>query len=67
MVNDNNIHKDRDQSNKKLISNKQTQNTFTVFHQNICGLLSKKEELLNSLTRNSSQIIIRMYNRTSLN
>jgi len=27
------------------------------FHQNICGLLNKKEELLNSLTRNSLQII----------
>jgi hypothetical protein len=27
----NNIHKDRDQSNKQPIPNKQTKNTFTVF------------------------------------
>ena len=52
----NNIHKDHDQSNKKLISNRENKNTFTVFHQNICGLLNKKE-LHNSLTRNSQQII----------
>jgi hypothetical protein len=52
----NNIYKDHDQSNKKPILNKHTGNTFTVFHQNICGLLNKKE-LLNSLTRNSLQII----------
>jgi exonuclease III len=42
---------------KKPILNKQNKNTFTVFHQNIRGLLNKKEELLNSLTRNSPQII----------
>ena len=42
---------------KKPILNKHTENTFTVFHQNICGLL-KKEKLLNSLTRNSLQIIL---------
>ena len=54
----NNIYKDHDQSNKKLILNKHTENTFTVFHQNFCGLLNKKEELLNSLTRNSPQIIV---------
>jgi exonuclease III len=30
--------------------------TFTVFHQNICGLFNKKEELLSSLIRNSPQI-----------
>ena len=53
----NNIHKDHDQSNKKPILNKQNKNSFTVFHQNICGLLNKKEELLNSLTRISPQII----------
>jgi hypothetical protein len=53
----NNIHKDHDLSKKKWIWNKQTKNTFTVFHQNICGLLNKGEELLNSLTRNYSQII----------
>ena len=57
MVNDTNIHKDHDQSNKKPILNKETKTTFTVFHQNICGLLNKKEELFNSLTRNSLQII----------
>ena len=53
----NNIYKDHDQSNKKLILNKHTENTCTVFHQDICGLPNKKEELLNSLTRNSLQII----------
>jgi exonuclease III len=53
----NNIHKDHDQSNKKPKLNKQNKNTFTVFHQNICSLLNKKEELLNSLKRNSPQII----------
>jgi hypothetical protein len=53
----NNIYKDHDQSNIKPILNKHTENTFTVFHQNICGLLNKTEELLNSLTRNSPQII----------
>jgi len=53
----NNIHRDHDQPNKKPISNKQNKNTFTLFHQNVCGLLNKKEELLNSLTRNSPQII----------
>ena len=53
----NNIHKDHDQSNKKPILNKHTENTFRVFHQNICGLLNEKEELLNSLIRNSPQII----------
>jgi hypothetical protein len=51
------IHKDHDQSNKKPILNKQTKNNFTVFHQNICGLFNKREELLNSLTRNSPQIV----------
>ena len=40
----NNVHKDHDQSNKKPIVNKQTANTFTVFHQNICGLLNKRED-----------------------
>ena len=30
---------------------------LSVFHQNICGLLKKREELLNSLTSNSPQII----------
>jgi len=49
----NNVHEDHDQ---KPIPNKQTENTFTVFHQNICGL-NKREELLNSLTRNFPQII----------
>ena len=53
----NNTREDHDQSNKKLISNKQNKHTFTVFHQNIYGLLNKKEELLHSLTRNSTQII----------
>ena len=52
-----NIHKDHDQLNTRLIPIKQTKNTFTVFHQNICGLLNKREELLNSLTSTSPQII----------
>jgi exonuclease III len=56
-TNNNNIHEDHDQFNKKSVLNKQNKNTFTVFHQNICGLLSKKEELLNSLISNSPQII----------
>ena len=32
-------------------------NTFTVFHKIVCDLFNKKEELLNSLTRNPPQII----------
>ena len=40
-----------------MILNKQNKNSFSVFHQNICGLLNKKVELLNYLTRNSPQII----------
>ena len=51
------IRKDHDQTDNKPILNKRNKNTFTVFHQNICGLLNKKEELLNSLTKNSQQII----------
>jgi len=42
----NNIHKDHDQTNNKPILNKQNKNTFTVFHQNVCGLINEKEELL---------------------
>jgi len=42
---------------RSQLLNKHTKNTFTVFHEIICGLLNKKEELLNSLTRNSPQII----------
>ena len=42
---------------KKTILNKQNTNNLRFFHQNICCLFSKKEELLNSLTRNSPQII----------
>jgi hypothetical protein len=53
----NNIHKDHDQSNETPTLNKQTKNTFTAFHQHVCGVLNKKEELLNSVTRNSPQII----------
>jgi len=49
----NHIHEDHDQTNNKPILNKQNKNTFTVFHQNICGLLNKKEELLNSLVKQS--------------
>ena len=53
----NNIHKNHEQFNNNLVLNKQNKNSLTIFHQNICGLLDKKEELLNSLTRNSPQII----------
>ena len=53
----NNIHKDHDQPNNKLTLNKQNKNTFTVFHQTIYGLLNKKEELLNSIVKQSPQII----------
>jgi len=50
-------HKGHDQTDNKPILNKRNKNTFTVFHQNICGLLNKKEELLNSLMKHSPQII----------
>jgi hypothetical protein len=53
-----NIQKDYNKFNKKLIWNTQTNNTFTVFQQNICGLINKKEELLHSLPRNSPQITL---------
>lgn len=59
----NNIHKDHEQSNKKL-SNKQNKDSLTVFHQNICGLLNKKEELLDS---NKKLLPNYLYNRTPLN
>jgi len=36
----NNIHKDLDQFNKKTVLNKQNMNTFTGFHQYICGLFN---------------------------
>ena len=51
------IHKDHDQTNNKLILNKRKKNTFTVFHQNICGLLNKKELLLKFLTKHFPKII----------
>src|SRR5215510_6295432 len=34
-----------------------TENAFTIFHQNICGLPNKQKELLNSLIEHSPQII----------
>jgi hypothetical protein len=40
-----NIHDTHNQSNKKPILNKQNKNTLAIFHQNICGLLNKKDEL----------------------
>jgi hypothetical protein len=52
------IHKDYDQTDNKLILKKRNKNTFTVFYQNMCGLLNKnKKELLNPLTKHSPQII----------
>jgi hypothetical protein len=36
---------------------KYTENAFTIFHQNICGLPNKQEELLHSLTEKPPQII----------
>jgi hypothetical protein len=50
-------HDTHTQSNKKLILNKQNKNTLTIFHQNICGLLNKTDELLNSFTQTQPQII----------
>jgi len=61
----NNTYKDHDQSNKKLILNKHTENTFTVFHQNICGLPNKKEELLKLFNKKLPANYL--YNRTSSN
>ena len=52
-----NFYNDHEESNKNLIMNKHTRNNFTIFHQNICGLLNKKDELLHSLTGSSPQII----------
>jgi exonuclease III len=52
----NNTHDVHNQSNKKPILSKQDI-TLTIFHKNICGLLKKKDELLNSLTQNRPQII----------
>ena len=51
------FYKDHNQCNKQLIMNKHCGNNLTIFHQNICGLLNKKDELLNSVTRNPPQII----------
>jgi len=42
-------------SNKKLT--KYTKNALLIFHQNICGLPNKQDELLYSLTEYSPQII----------
>ena len=53
----NNTCKDHAQPDKKPIRNKHTENTFTVIHQNICSLLNKKEELLNSLIGISPKIV----------
>ena len=50
-------YKNHDQFNKNLITNKHTENNLTIFHQNICGLSNKIDELLNSLTKNTPQII----------
>jgi exonuclease III len=36
---------------------KYAENAFTIFHQNICGLPNKQEELLHSLTDHTPQII----------
>jgi hypothetical protein len=52
-----NTHDSHNQSNKKPILNKQNKNTLTIFHQNICGLLTKQDELINSLTQTQPQII----------
>jgi hypothetical protein len=53
----NNIYKDHDQSNRKTKRNKHNEITLTVFHQNICGQFNKKNQLLNTLTIKSRQII----------
>ena len=41
----------------KLNKIKHTGKTLTIFHQNICGLLNKKEELLHSLIEHPVHII----------
>jgi hypothetical protein len=63
-INNKLLELDHDQSNKKLISNKQTKNTFTVFHQNICGLIKKKRT---NEFFNKKLPAHYLYNRTSLN
>jgi hypothetical protein len=52
----NNTHDIHNQSNKKPILSKQNKNILTIFYQNICALLNKKDELLNSLTQTQPQI-----------
>ena len=49
----------RHESHKKHKSKltEHTEKAFTIFHQNVCGLSSKKEELLNSLAVHSPHII----------
>lgn len=51
-----NTHKDHD-SSKNLTPIKQADNIFTVFHQNLFGLLNKREALLISLLSVSPRII----------
>lgn len=51
-----NTHKDHD-SSKNLTPIKQADNIFTVFHQNLFGLLNKREELLIPLLSVSPRII----------
>jgi len=41
----------------KLKPTKDAENAFIIFHQNICGLPNKHEELLHSLTEHPLQII----------
>ena len=50
------INKDHDQTDNKPILNKRNKNSFS-FPSNIYGLLNKKEDLLNSLTKHTPQII----------
>ena len=56
----NNRYKCHTQLKSKLT--KYAENAFIIFHQNICGLPNKQEELLHSLTEHPQQI---MFNRTS--
>jgi exonuclease III len=53
----NNTYKNYNQTNNTNVLRKQNKNTFKVFHQNVCGLHHKKDELYNSSSENSPQII----------
>jgi hypothetical protein len=53
----NNIYKNYNRINNTNVLHKQNKNTLKVFHQNICGLHHKKDELYNSLSDNYPQLV----------